>query len=792
MSPGKAPQKKTISRQHFSQILATIPNPLIAISSTGIIDTVNPAAAALLGKSAEHLTGAPAQAVLPQPLLDAIGRNPGLPIHETVTLMRQGQPLLIFVSTAPLFEEAGSEPSGQVIVATNISRLAAAEEALSRSEERFRHFSRIASDWFWEMDADLRLSWFSDTASAILGFDSNTLLGKHRNEIAIPDELYDAPKWKEQLQNLEQHRSFRNFEYRIRSRDLCGFRWLSISGDPIFNERGDFLGFRGTGRHITDQKKAEQELLEAKRQAEAANRRLAEAVIRANHHAACAESANRAKSDFLANISHEIRTPLNGVIGMTELLLYTALDGEQREYAETIKNSAWDLLGILNNLLDISSMEAEKLTLENIAFDLPCVLKDTLTPFSSAAAEKGLTFTYALPEGLPPCVYGDPLRFHQILAHLVSNAIKFTAQGEIAVRVGFMTPNPETIRLNFEIEDTGIGIPEAVVPHLFVPFTQADASATRKFGGIGLGLSISRYLIELMGGTISVDSTEGQGSCFRFSVMFDHYAGNGAENTGSPDDRSPQKVLLVEDDPTDRQIALGLLQHFGLEVACASNGPEAIERLSGESFDLVLTTIEIPRLDGYAIAGRIRSSEALMANRNVPIVALTATHAGDATAALAAGMNAQLAKPLRPEYLSETLKRWLKIRQTTQTPANPGGNPVFNLASVLERVNGDRELASAIIEGALADLPVFTSRLILARNSSDSTRLLRAAHDLMAIVDGAGGTRLTHALQSLIRHTKAENSEMQAGLLSGLENEVVQLQQELREFIAHPPQHTLR
>lgn len=181
-----------------------------------------------------------------------------------------------------------------------------------------------------------------------------------------------------------------------------------------------------------------------------------------------------------------------------------------------------------------------------------------------------------------------------------------------------------------------------------------------------------------------------------------------------------------------------------------------------------------------------------MVNRNVPIVALTATHAGDATAALAAGMNAQLAKPLRPEYLSETLKRWLKIRQTTQTPANPGGNPVFNLASVLERVNGDRELASAIIEGALADLPVFTSRLILARNSSDSTRLLRAAHDLMAIVDGAGGTRLTHALQSLIRHTKAENSEMQAGLLSGLENEVVQLQQELREFIAHPPQHTLR
>ena len=384
-----------------------------------------------------------------------------------------------------------------------------------------------------------------------------------------------------------------------------------------------------------------------------------------------ARQANRAKSDFLARMSHEIRTPMNAIIGLTHLVLDSSLSSGQREHLEQVLQSSDTLLGLINDILDYSKIEAGRVTLEATPFQLDKVLMSLQAMFAARAKAKGIGFEIVTAPGVPATLIGDSLRLSQILINLVGNALKFTENGSVSIRVEVGdSGSPRRARLEFAVADSGIGIPPEYLDGLFDPFTQADSTITRRFGGTGLGLAICKQLVELMDGCIAVSSLAGQGSTFRFYVLLDLPIAD-AENsaprsTNAAVDKpkaailpnwSGRRVLLVEDVAINRTIAIALLKKVGFDVLSAVNGQEALDLLEKETVDLVLMDIQMPVMDGLTATQAIRADQRF---KDLPIIAMTAhaTHEDRALSA-AAGMNAHLTKPFTPSGLYDAIRPWL-------------------------------------------------------------------------------------------------------------------------------------
>jgi two-component system sensor histidine kinase/response regulator len=509
--------------------------------------------------------------------------------------------------------------------------------------------------------------------------------------------------------------------------------WILTTKVPFRDKDGSVAGIIGIGRNVTVRKQIEAELIKARTQAEA---------------------ANRTKSEFLANMSHEIRTPLNGVIGMTELALDTELTDEQREYLETVQFSAGTLLNVINDILDFSKIEAGKIDIEMANFDLRECVETTMKTLVHLAETKGLELLCDIAHEVPLTVRGDSTRLSQMIINLVGNAIKFTLEGQVAVKVEAEPHQGAGAVLHFTVSDTGIGIPKEKQESIFDSFTQADASTTREFGGTGLGLTITSRLAALMGGKIWVESETGNGSEFHFTVI----VGVGDAPILHPQSMLPYeflhgaRVLIVDDNQTNRFILDRMLTRWGMRADCVESGEVALRELSsalksGDPYRLILTDKQMPNMDGFSLAEQIRNRSEI-ASASV-IMMSSGAHRGDIARCQELGFSAYLTKPVRQNELRDAIARSLD-RRAKQAESNAPMPPkdrriAQHLAMhvlLAEDNTVNQRLATRLLEKR-------GHRVTVANNGQEAiAHLQKSSFDLvlmdvqMPLVDGLEATRL--------------------------------------------------
>jgi len=556
----------------------------------------------------------------------------------------------------------------------------------------------------------------------------------------------------------------------FRVRGDHGPRWIHIEAIPKRSVDPTVAGiWNGYAMDITERKRLEADLAASQ---DAAN------------------AANRAKSEFLANMSHEIRTPMNAIIGLSHLTLKTDLDHRQRDYLTKISGAAQSLLRIVNDVLDVSKIEAGQLQLEHIRFNVHTIFDDLISIVGHRITEKGLELRMDIAPELPAYLVGDPLRLSQVLLNLTNNAVKFTSRGHVAVHAHVAEHVGDSVRVRFAIEDTGVGLTQEQSARLFRPFVQADSSTTRQFGGTGLGLSISKRLVELMGGEIGVDTMPGRGSTFWFNVRL--VRAPFAEHVPAPARAPPAaglrgaRVLLAEDNPINQQVAVELLQGAGASVDVAANGQEALSAVQGSAYDVVLMDLQMPVMDGLQATRAIREIDAL---RELPIIAMTASvMSGDRDRCLQAGMSDHISKPISIDQLMTALARWLPARGpaagTAPAAANaaPAGAELppdldgFDLEDGIRRVGGDRALFRRLLLQFHEHSNRAAEEIRAALAAGDRAAARVAAHTLKGVASTLSAGELyaaAHALETALRRN-AESVEAEVRALERAHGRVMQ------------------
>ncbi len=519
-----------------------------------------------------------------------------------------------------------------------------------------------------------------------------------------------------------------------------------------------------------------------------------------------AEAVSRAKSEFLANMSHEIRTPMNGVLGVADLLLRASLSEESRKFVRTIRASGKDLLYIINDILDFSKIEAGRLELEKINFDLRELTDSIYNFFSHKVSEKGLSMTSRVEDKIPQIVYGDPARLRQILVNLIGNAIKFTDYGSVHLHAGLVELKDRTCLLSFEVRDTGIGLNENQAKVIFDTFAQADSSTTRKYGGTGLGLTISRQLVEIMEGELEVASELNVGSSFQFTIRLEVPADQQialAEYRQEQDEPETDicmydcRVLLAEDNPTNQIVAEGMLELFGCEVYLVENGRQAVEAVKKDSYDIIFMDCQMPELDGYSATGEIREFEQLAGVVRTPIIALTA-HAmsGDRERCFTAGMDGYLSKPLFQYQLQVMMSKWVsKFERDVVSvkgavePDRPTVDGIHFDASSLQnyqdiQTKDGPDIVTKIGESYLENAPVQLQSIKDAVHRQDPDALWQAAHTMKSMNASVGAIRMADICHNLEVNGRAGSLENSDQLFADLEEAFLYVKDQVHAILA--------
>ncbi|WP_374485280.1 PAS domain S-box protein [Zoogloea sp.] len=693
------------SEQRFRTIFDEAPVGIALIDSrSGRIQEVNPKFAAIAGRTRDEMLRVDWMAIthpddLPEDLANMARLNVGeISFFEMDKryLRPDGSPVWIRMKVAPVQVAPGERPRHLCMV-EDITERKQAEKRQQQIQKHLRDAQKIANLGSWTWDVASGANEWSNELFRLFGYEPGEVEASydHFFELVVPE---DHAKVKAAIAETLAGRATYRVECRINRKDGTQ-RTILSQGEVQRDAAGVPVSMTGTVLDMTEQKLVEQALVMAK-------------------HAA--EDASRAKGEFLAFISHELRTPMNAVLGMSLLLEQTALDDEQRATLGKIQIAGRTLLTIINDTLDLSKIEAGELALENRPFSLPALLEELRSVFAVQAVDKGLAFDVVpLPEGIPPVVLGDETRLRQVLMNLLSNAIKFTARGQVRMSLQAVEGTPRLLRC--EVADSGIGIRREAIDSLFAPFTQAEASTTRRFGGTGLGLSIVRKLAELMGGRVGVSSELGQGSVFWVEIPL-----IAADPAALPQAEarldlkgfqwlSGVRALVVDDSEMNLDVAFNILSRQGAEVSLCMNGQQALDWLAmhAGAVDIVLMDMQMPVMDGFTATRRIREDSRLS---QIPIVAFTAgALASQKEQALAAGASAFLTKPVDPQQLIATLRAELERRRGVPPEARPlargGGEPSggwpeiagLDTAAARHRLGDDVELYVSMVDRFLGE-----------------------------------------------------------------------------------------